>query len=66
MLESGASTAIALDIRTLFVVATCITLLLGVLLLFAWAQDRIHALAWLGAAYLIGGFSVDACPHGSL
>ena len=60
MLESGASTAIALDIRTLFVVATCITLLLGVLLLFAWAQDRIHALAWLGAAYLIGGFSVAA------
>jgi diguanylate cyclase (GGDEF)-like protein len=60
MLESGASIAIALDIRTLFVVATCITLLLGVLLLFAWAQDRIHALAWLGAAYLIGGFSVAA------
>jgi diguanylate cyclase (GGDEF)-like protein len=60
MLESGATTALVLDIRTLFIVATCITLLLGVLLLFAWAQDRIHALAWLGAAYLIGGLSVAA------
>ncbi len=49
---------IDLDITTLFVVATCITALLGLLLLSAWAQERIRALAWWGSAYLIGGFSV--------
>jgi diguanylate cyclase (GGDEF)-like protein len=32
--------------------------LLGLFLLFAWMQDRIRALAWWGAAYLIGGFAV--------
>jgi diguanylate cyclase (GGDEF)-like protein len=52
--------AIALDVTTLFVVATCVTGLLGVLLLIAWAKSRIHALAWWGAAYLIGGLSVAA------
>ena len=56
MLESAG--AITLDIGTLFVVATCVTLLLGLLLLFVWAQDRIQALAWWGTAYLVGGFSV--------
>lgn len=49
---------IALDVTTLFFVATSITALLGLFLLFAWLQDRIRALAWWGAAYLIGGFSV--------
>ncbi len=54
-----ASTApIALDVTTLFFVATSITALLGLFLLFAWLQDRVRALAWWGAAYLIGGFSV--------
>ncbi len=33
------------------------TLLLGVVLLIAWLQERIPALGWWGAAYLIGGFS---------
>ena len=47
----------SLDIGTLFVIATCVTALLGLFLLFAWMQDRIHALAWWGTAYLIGGFS---------
>jgi diguanylate cyclase (GGDEF)-like protein len=51
---------IALDVTTLFVVATCVTGLLGLLLLFAWAKTRIPALAWWGAAYLIGGCSVAA------
>ncbi len=51
---------IALDVTTLFVVATCLTGLLGLLLLVAWAKDRIAALAWWGAAYLIGGVSVAA------
>jgi diguanylate cyclase (GGDEF)-like protein len=49
---------IALDVTTLFFVATFITALLGLFLLFAWLQDRIRALAWWGGAYLIGGFSV--------
>ena len=33
---------------TLFVVATCVTALLGLFLLFAWMQDRVRALAWWG------------------
>ena len=48
---------ITLDVTTLFVVAIFLTGLLGALLLFAWARDRIPALAWWGAAYLIGGSS---------
>lgn len=52
-----AEASMSLDIGTLFVIATCVTALLGVFLLFAWTQDRIHALAWWGVAYLIGGFS---------
>lgn len=47
----------SLDIGTLFVIASCVTSLLGVFLLFAYLQDRIVALAWWGGAYLIGGFS---------
>jgi diguanylate cyclase (GGDEF)-like protein len=52
------STPIALDMPTLFVVATCVTALLGLFLLFAWMQDRVSALAWWGIAYLVGGLSV--------
>src|SRR4051812_26647361 len=58
MLAPIAFVPISLDITTLFVTATCITALLGVFLLFAYMQDRVRALAWWGAAYLIGGFSV--------
>ena len=57
MFEHGSATPIPLDVTTLFNVATCLTALLGVFLLFAWSQDRIRALAWWGAAYLIGGFA---------
>jgi diguanylate cyclase (GGDEF)-like protein len=60
MLVPAATVPIALDVTTLFVVATCLTGLLGLLLLLAWARDRIPALAWWGAAYLIGGLSVAA------
>ena len=42
----------------MFVVATCVTGLLGLFLLSAWLQERIRALAWWGTAYLLGGFSV--------
>jgi len=47
----------SLDVGTLFVVAICVTVLLGLFLLFAWTQERIRALAWWGVAYLIGGAS---------
>jgi diguanylate cyclase (GGDEF)-like protein len=48
-----------LDVPTLFIVSIFVTTILGLFLLFAWVQDRsIRALAWWGAAYLIGGISV--------
>ena len=58
MLISAAIAPITLDITTFFVIATCITALLGLLLLSAWMQERVRALAWWGAAYLLGGFPV--------
>src|SRR5713101_5260094 len=58
MLVPAATAPIALDITTLFVIATCITALLGLFLLSAWMQERVRALAWWGTAYLVGGFSV--------
>jgi diguanylate cyclase (GGDEF)-like protein len=58
MLAPAANVLKSLDITTLFIIATCITALLGLLLLSAWAQERIRALAWWGTAYLIGGFAV--------
>ena len=53
MVEPDAFAPVALDVKALFIVATCITALLGLLLLFAYFQDRIKALAWWGTAYLI-------------
>jgi diguanylate cyclase (GGDEF)-like protein len=58
MTEPLAFAPVALDVKTLAIVAICITALLGLFLLFAWVQDRIRALAWWGIAYLIGGCSV--------
>jgi diguanylate cyclase (GGDEF)-like protein len=47
-----------LDIPTLFTISTCVVAVLGLFLLFAWIQDRsIRALAWWGAAYLVGGLA---------
>jgi diguanylate cyclase (GGDEF)-like protein len=60
MLAPATTMPIVLDVTTLFMVATCVTGLLGLLLLFAFAKNRIPALAWWGAAYLIGGCSVAA------
>src|ERR1700712_3655504 len=49
----------ALDAPTFLTVATCVTALLGLVMLFAWIGDRsIRALAWWGSAYVIGGSSV--------
>jgi len=58
MLEPIAHSPIVLDVKTMFVVATSVTAMLGVFLLFAWARDRVRALAWWGCAYLVGGFAV--------
>src|SRR5579863_6846448 len=52
-----AEASMSLDIGTLFVIAICVTSLLGLFLLFAWVQDRIQALAWWGFAYLLGSLS---------
>ena len=50
--------AMPLDVPTLFIISTCVTAVLGLFLLFAWIQDRsIRALAWWGAAYLVGGLA---------
>src|SRR5271156_4247878 len=57
MLARLVEASTSLDIRTLFVIATCVTVLLGLFLLFAWMQERIEALAWWGLAYLVGGCS---------
>ena len=57
MITHGFAAPFSLDVTTLFVVAVGVTALLGVFLLFAWTQDRVRALAWWGAAYLIGGLS---------
>lgn len=49
----------ALDSATLFTLATCITGLLGVFLVVLWLQERsVRALAWWGAAYLMGASAV--------
>jgi len=58
MLLSVPNTPITLDVTTTIIVGTCVTALLGLFLLSAWAQERIRALAWWGTAYLLGGFSV--------
>lgn len=48
-----------LDLPTLFIVSSCIAGVLGFFLFFAWIQDRnIRALAWWGAAYILGGVGV--------
>jgi hypothetical protein len=49
--------ALSLDVRNAVRHAIGVTLLLGLLLLFVWRQERIPALGWWGAAYLLGAFS---------
>jgi diguanylate cyclase (GGDEF)-like protein len=65
MIDQAITTTIALDARTLFVVTGCVTALLGMLLLFAWRHDRVAALAWWGAAYLVGAFAVGLWAIGA-
>ncbi|MDO8533401.1 MAG: GGDEF domain-containing protein [Xanthobacteraceae bacterium] len=48
-----------LDVKTMFVVTISVTSILGLLLIFAWYQQRkIQALAWWGCAHLIASVAV--------
>jgi diguanylate cyclase (GGDEF)-like protein len=57
MASNLAAAPASLDVGTLFFIAICVTVLLGLFLLFAWTQERTQALAWWSGAYLIGGAS---------
>lgn len=48
----------SLDISTLYLVASLVAAMLGGLLLYFWRQERIAALGWWGAAYILGGFTI--------
>ena len=54
---SLAAALASLDVGTLFFIAICVTVLLGLFLLHAWLQEGNRALAWWSLAYLIGGAS---------
>ena len=43
MIDDAITTTIALAARTLFVATSCVTALLGILLLFAWREREGHA-----------------------
>jgi diguanylate cyclase (GGDEF)-like protein len=58
MPATEAASVISLDVTTLFVVASSITGLLGLFLLFNWSQDRIRALGLWGAAYVLAAVSI--------
>ncbi len=48
-----------LDVNTLFMVTIYVEAILGLLLLFAWAQNtQIYAVAWWGFAHLIRAGSI--------
>ncbi len=49
----------SLDVNTLFMVTIYVEAILGLLLLFAWAQNtQIHAVVWWGFAHLIRAASI--------
>lgn len=59
MFAAGSMPSSSLDVPTLSFVAVSLAALLGVFLILAWAQQRdARALAWWGAAYLIGSSSM--------
>jgi diguanylate cyclase (GGDEF)-like protein len=58
MLSRADGIPLSLDLTTLAVAATFVAALIGLVLLLASRQDRIPALAWWGAAYLLGGLAV--------
>ena len=66
MAMDWAQVSLSLDMGALFVIAICVTLVVGLLLLRAWAQESIPALGWWGAAYLMGAFSGAIWRFGDL
>ncbi|WP_458760800.1 diguanylate cyclase [Afipia sp. TerB] len=54
-----AGATMSLDISTLYLVATLVAALLGAMLLFFWRQEKIPALGWWGAAYILGAASIS-------
>ena len=48
----------SLDISTLYLMASLVAAMLGGLLLYFWRQERIAALGWWGAAYIVGGVAI--------
>src|ERR1700742_2670732 len=54
----------SLDTSTLYADATMIAALLGLMLLFFGFQEKIVALKWWGAAYLLGAASVALWTFG--
>jgi diguanylate cyclase (GGDEF)-like protein len=59
MFVAAKFSASSLDLPTLSFVAICLAAVLGFLLIVAWLQERdMRALAWGGAAYLIGASSM--------
>ncbi|BEV44115.1 GGDEF domain-containing protein [Afipia carboxidovorans] len=50
--------SLSLDISTLYLVATLVAAMLGGLLIYFWRQEKIAALGWWGAAYLLGAASI--------
>ncbi len=53
-------TMMSLDSSTLYLVATLVAALLGVMLLYFGRQENIAALNWWGTAYLLGAASIAA------
>ncbi len=53
-----AGTSLSLDLSTLYLVATLAAALLGAMLLFFWRKEKIAALGWWGAAYILGAASI--------
>lgn len=66
MAMDWAQTSLSVDLGTVFLVAIGATLLLGLLLVHAWTQERIPALGWWGVAYLLGAFSGAIWRFGDL
>ena len=51
-----------LDVNTLFMVTIYVEVILGLLLLFVWAQNTaVHAVCWWGFAHLIRAVFGRAC-----
>src|SRR5262245_37574573 len=58
MTEPVAHLPIVLGPKTMFIVVSGVTAMVGAFLLFAPARDRVRALVWWGGGYLMGGFAV--------